>query len=215
MLPTFHPSTAQEDLGTLQDLLPPSSSVNSARRSLNGQVRLFDNVLIHPMPVWSSFANGPAPAERSKIKTANKNGLYQMSMVPREEDFANWQNLFTVTAHQRDKRSVGQQGRQVMQQFRTICSPSNLQVFKVHASPTMLIQVVACGNFSRERSKGQMAAIVTLRNESGLVTLTRQWSTPAFQSKIPTSWPVPKNEMDGVLGELSRSKLVPLKKNQG
>jgi len=214
LLPVQHHAWGQEDLGTLQDLLPPSASKPTSR-SLNGRVRLFDNFLIHPLPVWSSFANGPAPAERSKIRTANKSGLYQMSMVPKDEVFDSWQNLFTIVSKQNDKRSVVQHARLVMQQFRAVCSPSNLQVIRVHASPQLHIQVVACGNYSRDRSKGQMAVIVTMRNQVGLATLTRQWRTPAFQSKIQTSWPVPKNEMEGVIGELARSRLIPVKMTKG
>ena len=208
------PSSAQDDLGSLNDLMATSPD-QTTQRSLNGRIRLFRNVLIHPMPVWSNFEDGPAPAERSKIKTANKNGLYQMSMVPQDEEFTDWKNLFTVSAHEKDRRAVVQQGRVVVEQFRALCSPSNSQVFRVDVRPNRLIQVVACGNYSRDRSNGQMAAIVTLRNEDGLVTLSRQWKTQAFQSRIPSSWPVPKAEMDKIIGELSRSRLVPIRKKQG
>ena len=208
------PSIAQSDLGSLNDLMATSPD-QPAQRSLNGRIRLFHNVLIHPMPVWSSFDDGPAPAERSKIKTGTKDGLYQMNMIPQDEDFTNWKNLFTVAAHEKDRRAVIQQGRIVVEQFRALCSPSNSQVFRVDVRPNRLIQVVACGNYSRDRSNGQMAAVVTLRNEQGLVTLTRQWKTPAFQTRIPSSWPIPKSEMDKVIGELSRSRLIPIGQKQG
>ncbi|MEP1208323.1 MAG: hypothetical protein ABJM29_08795 [Rhizobiaceae bacterium] len=214
LMPVSLPAYAQEDLGTLDDLLPPSPGAWK-KRSMTGRVQLFDNILLYPLPVWSNVANGAAPAERSKIRTANRDGLYQMSMVPHDEEFTGWENLFTVTAHQKDPRPVMQQGHLVMQQFQAVCSPSNMQVFKVHASPTTLVQVIACGNYSRDRSKGQMAAVVTRRNQSGLVTMTRQWRTAPFQSKIQSNWPIPKSELDGVLRELSRSKLIPSKKKQG
>ena len=208
------PAIAQNDLGSLNDLMATSPD-QPTQRSLNGRIRLFHNILIHPMPVWSSFDDGPAPAERSKIKTGNKDGLYRMSMVPQDEDFKDWKNLFTVSAHEKDRRAVIQQGRVVVEQFRALCSPSNSQVFRVDVKPNRLIQVVACGNYSRDRAIGQMAAIVTLRNDDGLVTLTRQWKTPSFQSRIPSNWPVPKAEMDKIIGELSRSRLIPLKNKQG
>ncbi len=203
-------ATAQEDLGTLNDLLPASPGAN-ANRSLNGRIRLFSNMLIHPMPVWSSFENGPAPAERTKIKTSNANGSYKLSMVPDDEQLTDWRNLFTVVAYEKSDQSVTRQGLTVIQQFKALCSPSNMQAFKVHVTPQRLIQVVACGNYSRDRATGQIAAIVTLRNESGLVTLTRQWRTSSFQSKVGTGWPVPKTEIDNVLKELARSRLIPIK----
>ncbi|NKB52061.1 MAG: hypothetical protein GKR97_07550 [Rhizobiaceae bacterium] len=210
LLAAPYSASAQEGLGTLNDLLPesPGSTVN---RSLNGRIRLFKNVLIHPMPVWSSFENGPAPAERTKMKTSNNKGLYKMTMVPGDEQLADWRNLFTVVAHEKSNPSVIRHGLTVVGQFKALCSPSNMQAFKVHATPQRLIQVVACGNYSRDRATGQIAAIVTLRNKSGLVTMTRHWRTSSFQSKVVTAWPIPKTEIDNVLAELSRSKLVPIK----
>ena len=203
------PAHAQDPLGTLEDLMPETTEFGG-RRSMNGRIKLFRNHLVHPMPVWSSFADGPAPAEKTKIQTANAKGLYKMSMVPQDEDFENWQNIFTVVAHENSSRGVRQTGLVVANQFRTICSPANTQIFKVDLKPHRLIQLVVCGQFSRDRAKGQMAALVTLRNPTGLVTLSRQWRSPAFQSKVTSDWPISKLEVDRVMAELAKSRLIPI-----
>ena len=213
-LTSSRPALADDDLGTLQDLLPPTTSQPSVR-SQSGRVRIFDNFLIHPLPVWSSFASGPAPAERSRIQTGTRNGVYQLRMVPQDEAFDTWKSLFSVVGHNSPVRSLAQHGNIVVQQFRTICSPTNTSVFRVSSSPTRIIQLVACGNYSRDRSVGHMAAIVTLQNASGLVTISRQWRTGSFQSRIESDWPIEKIEIDRVLVELSRARLVPLKSDNG
>lgn len=143
------------------------------------------------------------------MQAATRDNTYQMRMVPRDEEFETWKNLFTVVGHDRPAGSLEQHAKIVGRQFITICSPSNTQVFLVDKSPSRIMQVVACGNYSRDRGAGQIAVVVAIQNEKGLVTLTRQWRTKAFQSRIRSSWPVPKREVDGVLIELSRARLNP------
>lgn len=211
-LAAFQPAPAfpQDKLGTLEDLLPQSSS--TAPRSLDGRIQLFDNILVHPMPVWSRFADGPAPAEQSRIRTSRKEGLYRMSMVPRGENFEEWDNLFSVVGHDTPGPGLRRQGATVANQFRALCSPANSQVYAVDIRQNRLIQLVVCGQYSRDRNRGQMAAIVTLRNETGMATLTRQWRTGPFQAQVISAWPVPKGEIDRTLGELSRARLLPAAK---
>ena len=60
--PSSHAALASDDLGTLSDLLAPSPS-KPTPRSQNGRVRIFNNFLVHPMPVWSRYSSGAAPAE--------------------------------------------------------------------------------------------------------------------------------------------------------
>ena len=205
---------ASDDLGSLNDLLAPSPS-KPAVRSHNGRVRIFDNVLVHPMPVWSSFDSGPAPAEQSRMQTGNQNGTYQMSMVPQDEEFKEWKNLFSVVGHNSPVRALRQHSNVVLQQFRAICSPSNSSAFLVDVRPMRVMQVVACGNYSRDRATGQIAIVVSMQNQTGLVTMTRQWRTKSFQSAVRTSWPVSKQELDSVLNELSRARLIPIKQDNG
>jgi hypothetical protein len=207
-------SLASDDLGSLQDLLPPSQS-NPTARSHDGRVRIFNNFLVHPMPVWSSFDSGPAPAEQSRIQTGSRNGTYRLTMIPDDEEFKQWKNLFAVTGHDGPVRALADHGRVVIQQFRTICSPSNTQTFLVESSNTRVMQVVACGNYSRDRAVGQIAVVVSMQNATGLVTMSRQWRTKSFQSRVQSSWPVSKLELDSVLVELSRARLIPVKKNNG
>ena len=208
LVPSSHSGLANDDLGTLSDLLPPSQSTPTPR-SQNGRVRIFNNFLVHPMPVWSRYANGPAPAEQSRMQASTQNNTYQMRMVPREEEFDNWKSLFTVVGHDRPVRSLEQHARVVGRQFISICSPGNTQLFLVDNNPSRIMQVVACGNYSRDKSIGQIAVVVAIQNKNGLVTMTRQWRTKSFQSRIRSSWPVPKREVDGVLIELSRARLIP------
>jgi hypothetical protein len=210
-IPTI-PAHAQEDLGTLQDLLPPSPG-GSARRSVDGQIQLFDNFLVHPMPVWSSFKNGPAPAEQSKIRSANRNGVYTMSMVPKNEDFKAWGSQFSVIALNRPRGPIQQRARRVAEHYKSVCSPSNLKMYKGDESSNRFSFVIACGNYSRQRETGQIAAVVILQNKTGAVTLSRQWQDTAFQAGLPTTWPVEKSEIENVLRELVRSKLLPIRKN--
>lgn len=208
MIPSASPGVASDDLGNLSDLLAPSPS-KPTPRSQNGRVRIFQNFLVHPMPVWSRYSSGAAPAEESRMETATRNNTYQMRMVPREEAFESWENLFTVVGHNGPVRSLEQHARVVGRQFISICSPTNTQVFLVDNNPSRIMQVVACGNYSRDRNVGQIAVIVAIQNQTGLVTMTRQWRTPSFQSGIRSAWPIPKRELDGVLIDLSRARLIP------
>ena len=143
------------------------------------------------------------------MRTGTRGNTYQMNMVPKDEQFEAWENLFTVVGHNGPVRSLERHGRVVAQQFISICSPGNTQVFLVDKSPSRIMQVVACGNFSRDRNTGQIAVVVAIQNETGLVTMTRQWRTKSFQSRTHSTWPVPKREVDGVLIELSRARLNP------
>ena len=149
------------------------------------------------------------------METANRNGTYQMRMVPRDEIFSDWKNLFSVIGHNGPVRSLQQHSRVVVEQFRSLCSPINSQVFLVHAGRTRVMQVFACGNYSRDRHTGQIAVVVSMQNATGLVTMSRQWRTKSFQSAIQISWPISKAELDHVLVELARSQLIPIKGNSG
>lgn len=206
-------ATAQEsDLGTLQDLLPPPANPNSPR-SISGRIRVFDNVLIHQLPVWSSYANGPAPAERSIIQTSTKNGVYRMNMAPADENFEDWTNLFSVVALNQPNAPIQKQAEDVANYYKSICSPSNMQMFRGNQSANHFVFVIVCGNYSRQREIGQMAAVTIFQNRNVAVTLSRQWRGKAFQSAVDTNWPVKKSEVDAVLKELVRTRLVPIKSN--
>ena len=203
---------AQEsDLGTLQELLPPPSNPNSPR-SINGRIRVFDNFLVHPMPVWSSYANGPAPAERSIIQTSTDNGIYRMNMAPADEDFKNWSNLFSVAALNQPNAPIQKQAEDVANYYKSVCSPSNMQLFQGNQSARRFVFVIVCGNYSRQRETGQMAAVTIFQNDTVAVTLSRQWRGKAFQSAVDTNWPVSKSEVDTVLQELIRTRLLPIKR---
>ena len=143
------------------------------------------------------------------MEATTSNDIYQMRMVPRAEKFDDWENLFTVIGHNGPVRSLEQHARLVGQQFVSICSPNNTQAFLVEKSPSRIMQVVACGNYSRDRTIGQIAVVVAIQNQTGLVTMTRQWRTTSFQSAIRSAWPIPKRELDGVLIDLSRARLIP------
>lgn len=205
------PSHANGDLGSLEDLLPPSTG-NKGPRSHNGRVQIFNSLLIHPMPVWSRYANGPAPAEKTKFKTANRNGIYYLDMVPKDESFKQWTNRFSVVGFDQANASLRLQSKAVVGHFRSQCSPSNMQVFGGKQAADRAMLVIACGAYSRNRGTGQMAAVLMLKNPLQSVTIMREWRGPAFQSQVASSWPVPKRELDGVLGELFRSRLLPRKK---
>lgn len=204
-------SQAQQDLGTLQELLPPSPGAN-ARRSINGRIRVFDNVLIHPMPVWSKYSDGPAPSERSKIQTATRDGIYSMNMTPREETLDNWKSIFTITGVNRAGISIKEHAESVAAQFQSVCSPSNLKFFPGRQTPISVLFVVACGNYSRDREQGHMAAVVVLKTETTVVTISRQWRDKAFQAAIQSAWPVDKDELESVMAELAKSRLIPLRR---
>ncbi|MGI9366873.1 MAG: hypothetical protein ACR2O8_16950 [Rhizobiaceae bacterium] len=207
------PVAAQEnDLGTLQDLLPPPANPDSPR-SVSARIRVFDNILIHQLPVWSSYANGPAPAERSIIQTATNNGVYRMKMAPADENFEDWTNLFSIVALNQPNAPIQKQAEDVANYYRSICSPSNMQMFRGNQSANRFVFVIVCGNYSRQREIGQMAAVTIFQNRNVAVTLTRQWRGKAFQSSIDTNWPVKKQEVDAVLKELVRTRLVPINSN--
>jgi len=206
------PASADDHLGSLEDLLPPSSSKSKAR-SFTGRIRIFNSVLLHPLPVWSRVANGPAPAEKTKLTTANRKGVYYLDMVPKDESFKQWTNRFGVVGFNQPNASLQRQSNLVVQHFRSICSPSNLQVFRGRQAADRTVIVVACGSYSRQPGTGQMAAVMFLKNKTQSVTMRREWRGPAFQSKVASTWPVPKRELDGVLSELYRSRLLALKKH--
>ena len=202
------PAHSDGGLGTLQDLLPPREE-QSSKRAFDGRIRLFDHFLFYPMPVWSLVANGPAPAERSQFQRSRHKNAFRLDVVPKDEKFDDWNSRFSIIAFDNQNHPITTQATRLANYFRSECSPSNLRVFPGNRTQTKMVMVAACGNYSRKKDKGEMAAAIILKQGDINVTVMRQWRGPNFQARIRSQWPVSKSEIDGVLNELVRSKLVP------
>lgn len=198
-----------EELGTLEDLLPQRNE-KSGPRSFDGRIQLFDHLLFHPMPVWSLVGNGAAPGERTKFDRNRKGNAFRIDFVPKEEDFKDWKSRFSIIAFNNSNVGLVQQARRLGEFIRSECSPRNLRIFPGNRTQSRLVLVSSCGNYSRKRDTGEMIAAVIIKRGKLMVTLMRQWRAPAFQASIRSDWPIPRREIDGVLSELLRSRLVPM-----
>ncbi len=205
---TTSPAVADDGLGSLEDLLAPSQNPAPAR-SYSGRVRVFDSVLIHPMPVWSRIEDGAAPAERSRFQRSNQNGIFRFDLAPHEESFKDWSNLLSMVAFQNHPGPIELQAGRLVAHFKTICSPNNFNAFPAGKSPTKRVMVVVCGNYSRNREQGVVAAVTLLKRGNLAVTIMRQWKRKSFITSVTSDWPVTRKEIDGVLGELIKSRLIP------
>ena len=181
-----------------------------------------------PSPVASGFSTaccctlcqfGPAwqtdrrPQKRPNLKHPIARAFIILIWFRRMRVSNNGPNRFGVVGFNQPNASLQRQSNLVVQHFRSICSPSNLQVFRGRQAADRTVIVVACGSYSRQPGTGQMAAVMFLKNKTQSVTMRREWRGPAFQSKVASTWPVPKRELDGVLSELYRSRLLALKKH--
>ena len=201
---------AQDGLGSLNDLLAPSPSLN-APRSLNGRVRIYDSVLVHPMPVWSRVEDGAAPSERSIFQRSSQENVFRFDIAPRGESFKDWRNLFAVVAFKNRPGPIERQAHGVVQHFKRQCSPNNLGIYPGNKTTEKLVLVVSCGNYSRQREFGEIAAVTIVKRGNLAVTLMRQWKRKSWITSVPSQWPVSRKEIDGVLKELVRSRLLPAK----
>ena len=161
------------------------------------------------MPVWSKLEDGAAPAERSQFQRTRRKGLFRLDATPTDEDFKKWNDLFSIIAFENQPGPIERQINNLARHYQTVCSPNNLKIFPAGKLPTKRVVVIFCGNYSRQREFGVVAAVTLLKNGNTNITMMRQWKRKSFITSIKSNWPISRKEIDGVLGEMLKAKLIP------
>ena len=198
------PSFAQNE--TLDDLLP-SPQPGAKYRGLNATVKLFDSVLVYPLPDWSPTEVSSNPLTASRFNRTQKGNVFSLEMVPKEDDFKSWTNLYGVVGMANFRGSTQQHANLIVNQFRTGCRPSNLAVKPGSGNNTKAVIVVACGSYNQKREQGEIAAFVLFKNGNTSARIYREWRGKAFQAEVTSTWPVSEEEVRRVLRTMAASTL--------
>ncbi len=196
------PAFAQSE--TLDDLLP-APQPGAKYRGLNATVRLFDSVLVYPLPDWSPTEASSNPVTASRIKRSQKGNLFSLEMVPKEEEFKSWTNLYGVVGMANFRGSNQQHANLIVNQFKAGCRPSNLAVRPGSGNNKKAVIVVACGSYTTKRDQGEIAAFVLFKNGNTSARIYREWRGKAFQAQVTSTWPVSEEEVRRVLRTMAAS----------
>lgn len=199
------PAFAQSE--TLDDLLPAPQK-GAKYRGLNATVRLFDSVLVYPLPDWSPTEASSKPLTASRFKRSQKGGIFSLEMVPKDEDFKKWRNLYGVVGMANFRGSTQQHANQIVSQFKTGCRPSNLSIRPGSGNSKKAVIVVACGSYAQKRDEGEIAAFVLFQNGKTSARIYREWRGKAFQAEVTSTWPVSEEEVRRVLRTMAASTLT-------
>jgi hypothetical protein len=191
---------------SLDDLLPPPQP-GAKYRGLNATVKLFDSVLVYPLPDWSPTERSAQPLTASRFNRSQKGNVFSLEMVPKEESFKDWTNLYGVVGMANFRGSNQQHAKLIVNQFKTGCRPSNLSVKPGGGNNKKAVIVVACGSYTKKRDIGEVAAFVLFRNGNTSARLYREWRGKAFQAEVPSTWPVSEEEVRRVLRTMATSTL--------
>ncbi|MDD9908727.1 MAG: hypothetical protein OXR62_03460 [Ahrensia sp.] len=199
---------AQSRTQTLDDLMPQSSQPTLSKRDITGRVTIFDSVLVHPMPDWLPKEIQANPIRSTKINRSRDERSLLLEMIPREETFEDWRNLYTIIGFRDYPGDNASHARAIMRQFRDNCSPSNLMIGPLQGNPRLAMLVTACGSFARQRDMGEVAAFVLLQNGKTVARLAREWRGPAFRSEDPNQWPVSRASIQRIIQTMTRASLT-------
>ena len=192
---------------TLDDLLP-APQPGAKYRGLNASVRLFDTVLVYPLPDWSPTERSSNPLKASKFNRTQKGNIFSLQMVPKEEEFKSWRNLYAIVGVANFPGNTRSHADQIIKQFRAGCRPSNLSIRPGSGNRNKAIIVIACGSYARKQDEGEIAAFVIFQHGKTAVRIYREWRGPAFQAGTSATWPVSPEEVQRVLRTMHASTLT-------
>lgn len=193
---------------TLHDLMPPPPATSPQKAGIHASIRLFDSLLIHPLPDWSPREVESDPLSATRFDRQRGENIIRQEMVPVEETFKDWRNLYGLMGLRNYPGTNAAHAGQIVRLFRTGCSPSNINIQPLHGNERMALQVVACGSFSRQPDIGEVAVFVLLKRGTTAARLYREWRGPAFRAEDPGQWPVKRNTLRHVIMTMTGARLV-------
>ena len=191
---------------TLDDLMAKPKGPPPER---NGVIRLFDSVLVYPLPDWTPPDTHSNPLAGTRYNRQEAPGVFKLEMTPKNESAENWFNLYALLARQNYKGSTGSHAREIASAFRQNCNPSNLSIRPGRGDDNRAFLLIACGNYSKRPQLGEVAAFALFRRGGTAVRLYREWKGAAFRANDPTSWPVTLEEFGVVTQAMAKAKLLP------
>lgn len=194
---------------TLRDLMPEPPRAQSPAKGFEATIRLFDSVLIHPLPDWMPREIQGDPMSSTLFSRQEKGNVFRMEMVPKEETFQDWRNLYAVMGLRNYPGTISDHARQIITLFRSGCSPSNLAIRPPQGNANIALLIIACGSFSRQAGMGEVAVFVLLHRGKTAVRLYREWRGKAFRAEDRGQWPVKRKTLDHVIRTMTQARLVP------
>ncbi len=194
---------------TLDDLMADPPSGNTSNQTLQGRVRLFDSILVHPLPDWTPKEIQANPTGATRFNRQLNDNAFRLEMVPKDESLSDWRNLYAIMGFRGVKEPTEGHVRKLVSGFQRDCNPSNLNIRPVSGNANAALLIAACGSLTRQSNSGEVAAFLLLRRDETVVRLFRVWRGPAFRSEDPGQWPVTPKSFDRVVNAMIKSRLLP------
>jgi len=180
---------------------------NQNLRSANGVIRLFDSVLIYPLPDWTKL-NSSKALQSSRYNRLQQPGIFALEAVPIEETHTNWKNQYALLAIQNFRGGPVRNMQLTERNFQEGCAAGTVRMVHGVAREGVPTLLVACGAYAAKADTGEVGVFVFLQRGQTAVRLYREWRGPAFDPDDSKTWPVNRAQLMKVFKQLQSARLT-------
>ncbi|MEO0545748.1 MAG: hypothetical protein AAF035_02260 [Pseudomonadota bacterium] len=179
---------------------------NQRLSNANGIIRLFDSVLLYPLPDWTPL-NTSTAMQASRFKRGQQPGVFSLQAIPREETYQDWKNLYALLAIQNFRGGPARNMMLAESNFQQGCAPGTVRMERGTAREGVPTLLVACGAYAKQPDMGEVGVFVFLQRGNTAVRLYREWRGPAFDPDDTAAWPVERPQLMKVFNQLQAARL--------
>ncbi|MEM1039478.1 MAG: hypothetical protein AAGI12_08400 [Pseudomonadota bacterium] len=179
---------------------------NQRLSNANGVIRLFDSVLLFPLPDWTTL-NTSTAMQASRFNRRQQPGVFALEAIPRDETFQNWKNIYALLAIQNFRGGPARNMMLAEDNFQQGCAPGTVRTVRGTAREGVPTLLVACGAYAKQPDMGEVGVFVFLQRGNTAVRLYREWRGPAFDPDDTNAWPVERTQLMKVFNQLQAARL--------
>ena len=197
------------------------SSENPGVESVKLQIDLYGKTLVYPAPSWVDYNHqnlddAIQSVTESKRFREELDHSFIFELIPKDQDFKAWTQLFGVVAVENSKQKVSfiDFVNASLEPFFSTCGSQNIHLEVVENTEKLIKVLLFCANTPNGKNHGyrdgvgEVALLCFLDADTVLIKVYNEWRGEKFILDKTSSWPVSQKKIIEMQQRFSHIKLL-------